>query len=118
MELNAELARAKQAFEDLTSLREFSAADSWSPADEQEDLYVRNGDSVLNALDRLAAAESRRLSEDAELHSVVPENLLAFVREVIRPNEHASEMCSTSWIQRASCSGWSSFGLSELVGQD
>ncbi len=87
MDLNAQLALAKQAYEHIESLCAPSAVESWSPTEDQRALYIRNGDTILNALDKLAAAESRRLLANAELHSVVPEGLLRFVREKIEPNK-------------------------------
>ena len=85
MNVHAELALAKQAFEQLLALCEPEKVAVWQPSSAQRDEFVRLADAVSTAYGKLRWIERGRLHADAQVHSVVPEAQLAFLREQLRP---------------------------------
>jgi hypothetical protein len=89
MDLNAQLAVAKQSFDELVALCELDKIADWRPTPEQRQRYVALADSALSGLDRLRLEEQRRLFAEGRIRSFVPESLLAAVRGAIEPRESA-----------------------------
>ncbi len=89
MDINAQLAVAKQAFDELLRLCEPNAIADWRPTPEQRSRYVALAEQALDGLDWLQVDERKSLIAEGRLHHFVPASLLAFVREKIEPSAHA-----------------------------
>jgi hypothetical protein len=89
MDHHVELAQAKQAFESLVAMREPKEALTWQPSDEQRNEYVRLAERALAGLDKAERLESRQLLGEGRLQSFIPESMLAFVREQMKPRVSA-----------------------------
>ncbi|MCE9661518.1 MAG: hypothetical protein K8R60_23575 [Burkholderiales bacterium] len=87
MDIAAELALAKQAFEQLSALCDPAAITQWQANEFQRTTYVRLAETVIAAVDRLLVSESRHLYADGRIASIVPEHLLSYVRETLEPRE-------------------------------
>jgi len=89
MHTKSELALAKRAFEDLLGLCAPEEVAAWKPSDEQLAAYIRSADRALRGLKRFESLERRQLMTEGSggFVSVLPESLLRFVREHIRPRE-------------------------------
>src|SRR2546427_450372 len=89
MNQNAELALAKQAFDELLALCAPENVPAWNPSDEQRTAYIRLAERAREGVRRLETAERRQLLNEGASVSVLPEALLVFVREQIRPRDAA-----------------------------
>lgn len=85
MNLHAELALAKQAFDQLLALCEPEQIADWHASPAQRDQYLHLVDAVLTGYERLVWVERQRLHEDTQIHSVVPESQLTFLRDQLKP---------------------------------
>lgn len=85
----AELALAKQAFESLLVMCEPNKALSWQPSEEARKVYVKLAERTLDGLDKVAQLESRQLLNEGHLQSFIPESMLIFVREQMKPRVNA-----------------------------
>jgi hypothetical protein len=89
MNQNSDLALAKQAFDELIALCAPEKVADWNPLDEQRAAYIRLAEKAREGVQRLETAERRQLLTEGSSVSVLPEALLAFVREQIRPRDAA-----------------------------
>lgn len=85
MSYTSDLALAKQAFDDLVAFCAPEAVQAWHPSDAQRARYLSLGERVLDGVGRLEAFEQHRLWGEGQFHSVIPDSLLAFLREQIKP---------------------------------
>jgi hypothetical protein len=85
MNYQPDLALAKQAFERILALCEPERVQTWQPTPEQRATYIQLAEQVLEALSGLETVEKRHLFKDGQLQNVIPDTLLAFVREQLRP---------------------------------
>jgi hypothetical protein len=85
MDVQAELAMAKQSFEAMLSLCEPRLAGDWKPSNEQRNAYIRVAESALDALIRLEQIEHRQLWSEGTVQNFVPEGMLMFVRDHMKP---------------------------------
>lgn len=85
----AELALAKQAFESLLAMCEPNEALTWQPSDEARKAYVKLAERALDGLDKVSHLESRQLLSEGHLQSFIPESMLIFVREQMKPRVNA-----------------------------
>jgi hypothetical protein len=85
MDVQAELAIAKQSFEAMISLCEPRLVVAWTPSNEQRTAYVRFAEQSLDGLSRLEQIERRRLLNEGIVQSFVPEGILTFIREQMKP---------------------------------
>lgn len=85
----AELALAKQAFENLLAMCEPKDALSWNPSEEQRNVYVKLAERALDGLDKVSHLESRQLLSEGCIQSFIPESMLIFVREQMKPRVNA-----------------------------
>ena len=89
MDHHADLALSKQAFDDLLALCTPENVRTWQPSTEQRAHYIRLAERALDGLEKLETLEQRRLLTEGQLHSVIPESLLAFVRDQMKPRVSA-----------------------------
>lgn len=87
MDLNEQLAVARQSFDELVALCELDKIADWRPTPEQRQRYVALSEAALSGLDRFRREGQRRLFADGRICSFVPESLLAAVRGAIEPRE-------------------------------
>jgi hypothetical protein len=85
MDVQAELAIAKQSFESMLSLCEPRLVGAWSPSNEQRTAYVRFAEGALDGISRLEDIERRKLLREGVVQSFVPEPMLRFLREQVKP---------------------------------
>jgi len=86
---HAELALAKQAFENLLAMCEPNEALTWHPSDEQRNVYVKLAEHALEGIDKVSHLENRKLLNEGHLQSFVPESILKFVLEQMQPRINA-----------------------------
>ena len=89
MDYHPDLALSKQAFDQLCDLCKPEHVQTWQPTPEQRAMYIQLAERVLEGLARLETLEKRRLLEEGRLQNVIPNTLLTFVREQLRPQERA-----------------------------
>lgn len=89
MDINAELAPAHQAFRKLINMCRPAQVQTWKPDETQKAEYIRLIETVVNAMDNLVAHEARQLLSEGKVQSFIPEELLAFIRGTIKPEEPA-----------------------------
>jgi len=85
MNYYAELALAKQAFESLLLMCEPNDVPTWNPSDEERSMYVKLAERALDSLDKVSRLENRQLLNESHLQSFIPESMLMFVREQMKP---------------------------------
>ena len=85
MDIKETLATAQQAFGKLMAMRPLPQVPGWEPTEEQRAEYVRLAESVLEAMDRVAAQESRELLKAGATQSFIPSSLLSAVRDHLKP---------------------------------
>jgi hypothetical protein len=89
MNQNSDLALAKQAFDELLSLCAPEHVAAWQPTDDQRAIYVQLAERAREGVQRLKTYERWRLLNEGSSVSVLPEALLVFVRDQIRPRDAA-----------------------------
>lgn len=85
----AELALAKQAFENLLAMCEPKDFLSWNPSEEQRNTYVTFAERALEGIDKVTHLESHQLFSEGRLQSFIPESMLVFIREQMKPRINA-----------------------------
>jgi len=85
MDYHPDLALSKQAFDQLCDLCKPEHVQTWQPTPEQRATYIQLAERVLESLARLETLEKRRLLKEGRLQNVIPDTLLTFVREQLRP---------------------------------
>ena len=86
MDRHAELALAIQSFKDLMELRDPGLVRDWSPTSEQRSGFVALAEIVLDGLTRLEQIERRQLLSEGVVQSFVPEGMLTFIRDQMKPH--------------------------------
>jgi hypothetical protein len=90
MNLNAKLAIAKQAFDELLTLCAPEDVESWKPSPEQRAKYVQLAKSAVDGMLQLQHSERSKLFAEVDaLVTVLPSSLLSFVRESLGPRTPA-----------------------------
>jgi len=85
----AKLALARQAFDQLVPLCEPENVSGWNPSPEQRAQYVHLVNTIVEGYGSLVSMERRHLREEGQIHSVLPESHLGFVRETLKPRLQA-----------------------------
>lgn len=85
----ADLALAKQAFEEVLSLCPPEQMQTWQATDEQRTRYLELGDRVIFAVGKLEDWEKRQLLDKGRIQQFIPDALLVFVREQLMPRFRA-----------------------------
>jgi len=85
MDALADLAVARQSFETLLSMYEPKDVHAWNPSKEQRNEYVRLCGRILDGLDSVEGIEQSLLLNEGRVQSYVPEAMLTFVREHMKP---------------------------------
>jgi hypothetical protein len=85
MDAHAELAIAIQSFKDLMRLRDPKQVVDWTPSAQQRGAYAALAECTLEGLTRLEQIERRQLLSEGVVQSFVPEGMLPFIREQMKP---------------------------------
>ncbi len=85
MDRYAELAVAKQSFEALLAMADPADVESWNPSDAQRITYVNLAERTVAGLRQFERLEQQQFFREGRVQSFVPESLLTFLREEIKP---------------------------------
>ncbi len=86
MDQHAQFALLKQDFGRLLSIHDPASVDDWQPSETQRLTYGRLLERVLNGIDAVQSFEKRQVLREGHTQSYIPDTLLAFYRDLIRPH--------------------------------